>query len=152
MKKIFTKAGIEKLKEELIYLEKIKRKEVADKIKTAAAFGDLKENSAYSDAKDEQTVLETRVAKIRETLKDAEVVDEGSCSLGIVCVGSKVSVEENGNEIIFEVVGETESDPFQGKVSSDSPIGRSLLDKREGDVCLVETPSGEKKYRIKKIF
>ncbi len=151
MKKTFTRSGLEKLKKELVFLEKEKRREVAEKLKTAAAFGDLSENSAYEEAKNEQTVLETRIAKLREMIKDAQVVDSKS-GTDIVQIGSKILTEINSKTSQFEIVGETESDPFQGKISCDSPIGRSFLGKKKGDVCIVKTPSGEKSYKIKEII
>ncbi len=150
MKKCFTKEGIKKLKEELAYLEKEKRKEVADKLKFAASFGDLSENSAYDDAKNEQNILETKIAKLRDTIKGATVVSEGD-KKDVVQIGSKIEIEIKGKKSKIEIVGGTEADPINGKISCDSPMGKSLLDKKEGDACIVETPAGEKKYKILKI-
>jgi transcription elongation factor GreA len=147
MEKYFTKEGIEKLKKELAYLEKEKRKEVADKLKFAASFGDLSENSAYDDAKSEQNILETKISKLRDTIKEAKVItrEEGTSS---VQIGSVVEVEINGSTKKMEIVSGVEADPISGKISCESPMGKAFLGKKEGDVCLVETPSGEKEFKI----
>ncbi len=147
MEKCFTPSEIKKLKDELSYLEKEKRREVANKLKHAASFGDLSENSAYDDAKTEQSMLESQILKLRETLKEAKVVEKKSGS-GTVQIGSKILVKENGDEKKMEIVGGTESDPSQGKISCESPLGKAFLNKKKGDVCTVQTPSKEKKFEI----
>jgi transcription elongation factor GreA len=151
MKKCFTKEGIEKLKKELLYLEKEKRKDVADKLKFAASFGDLSENSAYDDAKSEQNLLETKIAKLRETIKEATVV-ESSDNKDVVQIGTKLEIEIDKKKNIIEIVGGTDADPFSGKISCDSPMGKAFLGKKKGDLCVVKTPSGEKKFKILKII
>jgi transcription elongation factor GreA len=151
MKKCFTKEGIEKLKNELSCLEKEKRKEVADKLKFAASFGDLSENSAYDDAKSEQNLLETKIAKLRETIKEATVV-ESSDNKDVVQIGTKLEIEIDKKKSIIEIVGGTDADPFSGKISCDSPMGKAFLEKKKGDLCVVKTPSGEKKFKILKII
>ena len=150
MKKCFTKEGIEKMKEELQYLEKEKRKEVADKLKFAASFGDLSENAAYDDAKNEQNMLETRISKLRETIKNATVV-ETKTGNEIVQIGSLIEIKVDGKKKEIEIVGGSDGDPFQGKISCDSPMGKALLGKKEGDVCSVDTPSGKKEFKVIKI-
>ncbi len=147
MEKHFTPEGIQKLKKELERLEKEKRKEVADKLKHAASFGDLSENSAYDDAKTEQSMLESQISKMRETLKEARVVEKKKGS-STVQVGSKITVEEKGARKEMEVVGGTETDPSQGKISAESPLGRAFLGKKKGDICIVETPSNKKEFKI----
>ncbi len=147
MKKCFTKEGLEKLKKELSYLEKEKRKEVADKLKHAASFGDLSENSAYDDAKSEQNILETRIAKLRETIKDAQVV-ESKDGKSFVQIGSKVEIEVGGEKKIIEIVDGAEADPIKGRMSCESPMGKAVLGKKKGDVSRMKTPSGEKKIKI----
>ncbi len=147
MKKCFTKEGINKLKKELSYLEREKRKEVADKLKFAASFGDLSENSAYDDAKNEQNMLETKIAKLRDTIKEADIVKEGE-NKDIIQIGSKIEIEVDGKKSEIEIVGGTDADPISGKISCDSPIGRAFIGKKLGDVCIVTTPSGEKEYKI----
>ncbi len=147
MKKCFTKEGLEKLKKELSYLEKEKRKEVADKLKHAASFGDLSENSAYDDAKSEQNILETRIAKLRETIKDAQVV-ESKDGKSFVQIGSKVEIEVGGEKKIIEIVDGAEADPIKGRMSCESPMGKAVLGKKKGDVSRMKTPSGEKEIKI----
>ncbi len=150
MGKCFTKEGLEKLKKELQFLEKEKRKEVAEKLKFAASFGDLSENSAYDDAKNEQNMLETQIAKMRETIKTAVVISPEE-NLGFVQIGSKLKVKAEKEIIEIKIVDGSEADPSQGKISCDSPMGSTFLNKREGDVCVVSTPKGEKKFTIIKI-
>ncbi len=142
-----TKEGYKKLEEELKHLEKEKRREVAEKLKSAAAQGDLSENAAYEDAKDEQTAVETRISKLRGMLKNAEVVERDERAEWVQ-IGSRVKVKMNGKEKVFEITGGTQSDPFEGKISYKSPIGKALLQKPKGAQCKVETPSGVKTYKI----
>ena len=149
-KKKLTKKGYEKLKKELEYLKKEKRKEIADKLKKAAAYGDLSENAAYEDAKEEQSNLETKIAKLKHTIKNAEIVEHDD-NADWVQIGSKVKVKVDGKEKEFEIVGGTESDPFEGKISCESPIGKALLKKPKGAKAKVETPNGEKEYKILEI-
>jgi len=146
-----TKEGYRKLEEELEHLQKVKRKEVADKLKKAAAQGDLSENAAYENAKDEQSSVETRISKLKGMLKNAEIVKKDA-NAGWVQIGSKVKVKVNGGEKVFEIVGGTESDPFEGKISYQSPIGKALLKKPVGAKCEVETPQGVKTYKILEIL
>ncbi len=138
------------MKKELLFLEKTKRKEVAEKLKTAAAFGDLSENSAYEDAKNEQSMLETRISKVRDIIKNAQVIEMDEES-DFVQIGSKIIVETERGKNEFEIVGGTEADPFKGKISCDSPLGIAFLKKKEGDICSIETPSGKKSYKIIKV-
>ncbi len=151
MNKCFTKQAIEKLKKELYRLENEKRNEVAEKLKYAASFGDLSENSAYDEAKDEQNMLESKISQLRQTIKEATIIEKEEEGSGVVQMGSKVTVESNGEEEVFEIVSGTEADPLSGKISCESPIGKSFLGKKNGDECSVNTPSGEVKYKIKKI-
>jgi len=151
VKKCFTKEGLEKLKKELNYLEKEKRKEVAEKLKFAASFGDLSENSAYDDAKNEQTMLETQIAKLKDTIKEAEVV-ESNGEKDLVQIGSKIEIESEGEKRELEIVSGNSADPLKGKISCESPLGKAFLGKSEGDTCLVDTPSGEKEYKILRII
>ncbi|MEA2092536.1 MAG: transcription elongation factor GreA [Patescibacteria group bacterium] len=149
MKKCFTKEAIEKLKKELYRLENEKRNEVAEKLKYAASFGDLSENSAYDEAKDEQNMLESKISQLRQTIKEATIIEKGEGS--VVQMGSKITVESDGKEDVFEIVSGTEADPLNGKISCESPIGKSFLRKSIGDKCFIGTPSGEVKYKIKTI-
>jgi len=151
MKKCFTKEGLEKLKKELAHLEKEKRKEVADKLKHAASFGDLSENSAYDDAKNEQNMLETRIAKLKETIKSAEVV-ENEEGRDFVQIGSQIEIEIDGKKKTIEIVDGAEADPVSGKMSCESPMGKALLGKKEGDVGVMKTPSGKKEVKVVRII
>lgn len=146
-----TKEGYEKIEKELEYLESKKRKEVSDKLKQAASYGDLSENAAYEHAKEEQSSVETKISKLKAMLKNAQVVTQ-SDHTGWVQIGSKVKVQFDDKEKVFEIVGGTESDPFSGKISCESPIGKALLGKPKGAKCKVQTPTGEKLYKILEIL
>ncbi len=152
MKKCFTKEGLENLKKELLYLEKEKRKEVADKLKHAASFGDLSENAAYDDAKSEQSMLETKIAKLRDTIKEATIVESLKNGTDLVQIGSKIEVELEGEKKRIEIVSSAEASPIDGKISCESPMGSSFLGKKVGDICRVETPKGVKNFKIIKIL
>lgn len=149
-KKKLTKKGYEKLEKELEYLQKERRKEVADKLKKAAAYGDLSENAAYEDAKEEQSSLETKISKLKQIIKNSEIVKR-DVNADWVQIGSRVKVEVGGKRQEFEIVDGTESDPFNGKISCESPIGKALLKKPKGAKEKVETPRGEKTYKILEI-
>ncbi len=151
MSKCFTKEGLEKLKKELDYLEKEKRKEVAEKLKFAASFGDLSENSAYDDAKSEQNMLETQIAKLRETIKTANVIDSEE-KVDFVQIGSKIKAKGEKGERELEIVDGSEANPAEGKISCDSPMGEAFLNKKKGDTATVQTPNGEKEFVIIKIY
>ncbi len=147
MNKCITKEGLENLKKELQYLEKERRREVAEKLKFAASFGDLSENSAYDDAKSEQNMLETQIARLRETIKTATIVDSEK-KANFIQIGSKVKIREGRKERDIWIVDGQSADPSQGKISCDSPMGSAFLNKKVEDVCVVETPVGEKKFKI----
>ncbi len=151
MEKRFTKEGLDKLKKELQHLEKDVRKEVAEKLKFAASFGDLSENSAYEDAKSEQSMLETRIAKLRETIKDATVIEKNNGE-EFVQIGSVIEIgTTDGKDRVLEIVGGNDSDPMKGKISCESPMGKAFLDRKVGEVCIVMTPAGRKEFKILKI-
>ncbi len=150
MKKYFTKEGVEKLKEELHYLEKEKRKEVAEKLKFAASFGDLSENAAYDDAKSEQNILETKISKLRDTIKEATIIEKEDGG-EFAQIGSKIEVKVGSEKKEIEIVTGSDADPSQGKISCDSPMGKSFIGKKVGDICSFETPSGKKEFKILKI-
>ncbi len=147
MKKRYTKEGLEKLKKELSYLEKEKRKEVADKLKYAASFGDLSENSAYDDAKNEQDILETQISKLKAKITEANVVEDKQ-GRDFVQIGSQLEIEIDGQKKKIEIVDGSDADPIAGKMSCESPMGKTLLGKKPGEVCNMKIPSGEKKIKI----
>ncbi|APX72556.1 transcription elongation factor GreA [Companilactobacillus allii] len=147
-----TAEGKKKLEEELEDLKKVKRPEVINRIKIARSFGDLSENSEYTSAKDEQSVVESRISQVIEMLQYANVVDTDDIAHDEVSVGKKVTVQEDGEEPdVYTIVGSAESDPDTGKISNDSPIAQSLMGKHVGDVVTVETPVGSYDITIKAV-
>ncbi|MCL2212557.1 MAG: transcription elongation factor GreA [Oscillospiraceae bacterium] len=148
-----TKDGFEKLKKELEYLKTTKRKEVVENIRVALSFGDLSENSEYDEAKTEQGKVENRIHELEELIKTAVLVNEDEISTDAVGVGSKVSVKNvlTGAELEYHVVGSTEANPLQRKISDKSPIGSAIVGAAVGDVVTVATPSGENQLEILKI-
>lgn len=145
-----SREGFNKLQEELEYLVTVKRKEVADKLKEARSYGDLSENAEYDEAKNEQGMLEAQIADLETTIANAIIVDDGDISLDEVGVGSFVKLKDfDLNEIIeYQIVGSTESDPDNNKISDESPIGKACLKKKVGDVFEVEAPIGTLKFEV----
>lgn len=142
--------GIEALKKELQELKTKKRQEIARRIQEAKELGDLSENAAYFEAKDAQSLNETRIAELEDLLKTAVVIEEPT-EEDIVHIGSTVEVKSGDKIEIFTIVGSTEAKPIEGKISNESPLGRAFLNKRAGDEFEVKTPSGIIKYKIIKI-
>ncbi len=149
-----TAEGKAEKEERLKYLKNIKRPEVLEKLKIARDFGDLSENSEYDAAKKEQSIVETEISAIEETLRKAKIITDDAVTMDTVGVGNFVTVydEEFGENETYKVVGIIESDPDKNYVSNESPIGLALLDKRVGDEVVAKTPGGELKMRIVKIF
>lgn len=148
---VLTKDGKKQLEDELNYLENDKRAEVGERIRIAREFGDISENSEYDDAKNESAMLETRIAEINRILSEATVV-EGPVDKDSVSIGSTVTVDFNGRERVFTIVGAAESDITQGKISNESPVGAALLGHRLGDTVTTTGPTGrEVKMAIKNI-
>ncbi len=137
--------GLKKLQEELEYLKTTKRKEVAEAIKVARAFGDLSENSEYDEAKNEQGAVEQRIADIEAMLKNIKVINEHEIKTDTVSVGNKVKVldETFDEEIEYTIVGSNEINPLENKISEESPIGRALAGASVGETVKAETPGGE---------
>lgn len=150
---IVTKEGLKKLELELEELKTVRRKEVAEKIKVARGFGDLSENSEYDEAKNEQAIVEGRIAELEAQLKNVRVLDENELGTENVHVGSVVTVRYKGKktDVTFEIVGSTEANPLGGRISDESPIGKGLIGHAVGDTVEVETPGGEIALTIKKI-
>ena len=150
---ILTKEGKEELEKRLEYLKLTKRAEITERIKTAREFGDLSENAEYDAAKDEQRDIEARIEEIEKILKNAEVVVEEEIDLDKISVGCKVKVFdcEFEEEMDFKIVGSTEANSLQGKISNESPVGRALLGAKVGDVVSVETQSGVIEYKVLEI-
>ncbi len=152
-KNILTYAGLKKLEEELQDLKVVKRSEVAQKIKEAREQGDLSENAEYDAAKDEQRDIEARIEELENILKNAEVVVEDEVDVSKVSIGSRVTVFdfEYDEELEFYIVGSTEADSMQMKISNESPVGRALIGSSIGDTVEVETPEGAVTYKVIKI-
>jgi transcription elongation factor GreA len=151
---VITQEGLEKLKTEIEHLATVKRREVAERIKEAREFGDIAENSEYDDAKNEQALLEQRIAQLEERLRRATVIDERKVDTDIVGVGVLVHVKDqkSGDSKKFHIVGSAEADPMESKLSNESPIGSALVGHKRGDVVTVDTPRGpRKKLKITKI-
>ena len=143
---------LEALKEELVYLQTVREKEVADQIREARSFGDLSENSEYDEAKTEQGKLYSRIAEVKDLIENAELV-EMTDSTDTVGIGSKVTVRdlEFGDEDTYLLVGSQEANPMEGKISDDSPFGKGIFGHKQGDIVSVEAPAGVLKYEIIKI-
>ena len=140
--RILTQEGKAKLEEELHYLETTKRAEIGERIKVAREFGDISENSEYDDAKNEQGMVEARIAEISRILSEATVVNTPKRS-NKVNVGSMVTVDMAGSERVFTIVGGAESDATEGKISNESPVGSALLGRKKGDVVETLGPTGK---------
>lgn len=145
-----TLAGKEKLEQELEYLKTVKRKEVVERIKIARSFGDLSENSEYDSAKEEQAFVEGRITTIENMIRNAKIIEEGEIASDIVSLGRSVTFVElpDGEEETYTIVGSAEADPFEGKISNDSPIAKSLIGRKVGEKVTVQTPGGEMIVRI----
>ena len=152
MSKFVTAEGLEKLKKELEYLKTTKQKELSERLRKAIAFGDLSENFDYHDAKEQQEMLQRRIAELEEEIHEAKVVDPpaGGGKSDKVQIGSTVMVG-GFNPQIFKIVTASEADPLEGKISAESPIGSSILGKKVGDVVQCETPDGNRECKIVKI-
>ncbi|MBD1382054.1 transcription elongation factor GreA [Metabacillus arenae] len=145
-----TKEGKEKLEQELEYLKTVKRKEVVERIKIARSFGDLSENSEYDSAKEEQAFVEGRITTLENMIRNAKIIEETDGNSNSVSLGKTVTFVElpNGEEESYTIVGSAEADPFEGKISNDSPIAKSLMSRSVGDEVSVQTPGGEMLVKI----
>lgn len=148
-----TPEGLKKVELELEESKIVKRKEVAERIKQALAFGDISENSEYDQAKNEQAKLEERIAKLESILRNAKLIDEDDITTDVVGVGSKVAVldVEYEEEMEYTIVGSAETNPYEGKISNESPVGKALLGSKAGDVIDVLVPDGVLKYKVIRI-
>lgn len=139
----------EQLREELQYLQTVREKEVAEQIKEARSFGDLSENSEYDEAKTEQGKLYSKIAEIKNVIDNAEIIEAIEKS-DIVFLGNKVRVLdlETDEEAVYQIVGSQEANPMQSKISDDSPIGKGLLNRKEGELVTIAAPAGEFRFKI----
>lgn len=149
---MLTEEGLKNLEEELAYLQDVKRKEIAEKIKVARSYGDLSENSEYDDAKNEQAIMEARITTIEAILKTAVIIDESETSNEHVHLTSVVTIEnvKTGKQSKYKIVGSgsNETNPKEGKISDESPIGKALMEKSVGDIVEVETPGGAVAFKV----
>jgi len=147
---LITEDGLKKLEDELELLKTVKRKDIAEKIKVALSFGDLSENSEYDSAKNEQAQIESRIAELEATLKHVKVIDEDDIDTEIIRVGTKVSIKNMATKDVLEyqIVGSTESDPRNRKISDESPVGKELLGHKKGDKVEIVIPSGSVKFQV----
>ena len=148
-----TEEGLHALEKELEYLKTVRRKEVAEKIKVALSFGNLSENSEYDEAKNDQAIMEARIADVEVMLKNAVVINESELNNETVHIGSKIEVEIEtaaGRKSTrdFKIVGSNEADPRNGKISDESAVGKALIGAKVGQTVDVETPAGISKYQI----
>jgi len=150
---ILTPEGYEKLKQEIDHLQTEKRREVAERIRVAREFGDIAENAEYDDAKNEQAMLEHKIAQLEERLLSARVISKKEISKDMVSVGSKVRIRDvqAGKTFEYHIVGSAEADPAQNKLSNESPVGKAIMGHKKGDVVEVSAPRGALKFKILEI-
>ena len=135
---------LKELQDEMSYLKTVREKEVAELIKEARSFGDLSENSEYDEAKNEQAMVEAKIAQLEKKLKNVKVLDESEIATDVVSVGLivKVHCQEDDETETYSIVGSTEADPFAGKISDESPVGKALIGRGVGETAEVELPNG----------
>jgi transcription elongation factor GreA len=149
---ILTQEGLANLKAELDHLATTRRREVAGRIREAREFGDISENAEYDDAKNEQAMLEAKIASLEDKLRSATVVDATEIGTDVVRVGSIVHVKEDGGKSTkYTIVGSAEANPADMKLSNDSPVGKALLGRKRGEEVVFSTPKGERRLKITKI-
>lgn len=152
---LVTKEGYQKLVEELAHLKDVKRKEVASRIKEAISYGDLSENSEYEEAKNEQAFVEGRILELEEKVKNAKIISDSTKITQTVQLGTTVhlkNLSKDKSDIeVYTIVGSTEADPFEGRISNESPVGSMLLDKKKGEKVKITIPAGHVEYEIVKM-
>ncbi|ACB83715.1 transcription elongation factor GreA [Natranaerobius thermophilus] len=147
---VLTRGGYEELEEELEHLKTVRRKEVAERIKTAISFGDISENSEYDDAKNEQAFIEGRIITLEKMLRNAKIVDKDETDNKVVSIGNTVVLKdlEYDEEVEYTIVGSAESNPTDQKISNESPVGEAIIGKKVGEVVEVKVPAGVIEYEI----
>jgi transcription elongation factor GreA len=150
---ILTPEGYERLKQEIEELSTVKRREVAERIRVAREFGDIAENAEYDDAKNEQMLLEHRIATLEERLRDARVITKKDIAKDVVSVGSKVKLRDVAAKetIEYHIVGSAEADPGANKLSNESPVGKAIIGHKKGETVEVTAPRGTLKFKILEI-
>ena len=149
-KTVLTEEGLKKLEAQLDYLVSVRRNEVSEQIAIARGFGDLSENAEYDEAKKEQAKVEEEIVRLTNTIRTAVVVADSEISTEKVSVGTSVRVKDvdTGDEDVCAIVGAEESDPYENKISNESPVGAGLLGAKRGDVVSIEIPAGILRYEI----
>ena len=151
---VITKEGLKALEQELEQLKTVRRKQVAERLKEAISYGDLSENSEYEEAKNEQAFVEGRILELEEKVKNVKIISDKRKAKTIQ-LGTTVhlrNLTKNREELeVYAIVGSTEADPFEGRISNESPIGSSLLDKEKGDTIRVVIPAGTVEYKVMKL-
>ena len=147
---IISEEGFNKLSEELKQLKGPRKMEIAERIKIAREFGDISENSEYDEAKNEQALLESKIMEIESKLRNAKIVDDDEISTRVAGVGTLVTVHdfEYDEEVAYGIVGSTEVDITNNKISNESPVGKALIGKKKGEIIEIETPGGISKYKV----
>lgn len=150
---VLTVQGLKKLEDELELLKTVRRKEIAERIKQAIAFGDISENSEYDEAKNEQAQVEDRINRLETMLRKAVVIDEDDIKTDVVSIGATVQVKDlEFDEIVeYTIVGSAEADPYELKISNESPVGKSLIGAKVGEVVEIQIPDGITKYEVLQI-
>ena len=149
-KTVLTEEGLKKLEAQLDYLVSVRRNEISEQIAIARGFGDLSENAEYDEAKKEQAKVEEEIVRLTNTIRTAVVVADSEISTEKVSVGTSVRVKDvdTGDEDVYAIVGAEESDPYENKISNESPVGAGLLGAKRGDVVSIEIPAGILRYEI----
>jgi transcription elongation factor GreA len=147
---VLTPEGYRRLKDEIDYLSTKKRDEVAERIRESRQFGDITENSEYDDAKNEQAMLEQRIAVLEEKLRSAKVIESQNVKTESVSIGTRVTLQDmqRGDMLQYHIVGSAEADPTDHRLSNESPVGRAIMGRRPGDVVSVVVPKGTSKLKI----
>ena len=149
---VITREGLQKMKEELEYKETTEKMRIAEQLKVAISYGDLSENAEYDAAKNDQAALEQRINELRQMIENAVVVDESKIITDAVGFGTRVTLvdldDEDGDEEVYTIVGTSESDPLNGRLSNESPVGAALLGAHVGEVVTAQTPGGARRLRI----
>ncbi|MCC6188094.1 MAG: transcription elongation factor GreA [Anaerolineales bacterium] len=144
-----TREGLKKLEEELNFLRTVRRAQVAERLHNAQEDGELIENAEYEDAKNEQAFLEGKILQLEAMLSSAVIIEQDGGASGVVTLGSKVTIKENGGKPeIYQLVGAAEADPRDGRISNESPLGKALLGRKVGDDIKVKAPSGTLSFRV----
>lgn len=150
---ILTAEGLKKIEQKFDHLKSVRRREVAERIKQAIEFGDISENSEYEDAKNEQAFIEGEIITLEKMLRNSKVIEEGDIVTDVVSIGAIVVLKdlEFGDELEYTIVGSTEADPVEFKISNESPVGQAILGQKVGSIVEVNVPAGILKYEVLEI-